>query len=50
MEDNKGMTIERAFDARREMVWRAWTEPEMVKSAMEEGWNSSLDKLAQSLQ
>jgi uncharacterized protein YndB with AHSA1/START domain len=31
MEDKKGITIERVFDAPREMVWRAWTEPEMVK-------------------
>jgi len=31
MEDKKGITIERVFDAPREMVWRAWTEPKMVK-------------------
>jgi uncharacterized protein YndB with AHSA1/START domain len=31
MEDKKGITIERVFDAPREMIWRAWTEPEMVK-------------------
>ena len=31
MADKKGITIERVFDAPREMVWRAWTEPEMAK-------------------
>jgi uncharacterized protein YndB with AHSA1/START domain len=31
MKDKKGITIERVFDAPREMVWRAWTKPEMVK-------------------
>jgi len=31
MENKKGITIERVFDAPREMVWRAWTEPEMAK-------------------
>lgn len=31
MEDKKGITIERVFDAPRKMVWRAWTEPELAK-------------------
>jgi len=31
MEVKKGITIEKVFDAPREMVWRAWIEPEMVK-------------------
>jgi uncharacterized protein YndB with AHSA1/START domain len=31
MEGEPGITIERFFDAPREMVWRSWTEPEMVK-------------------
>jgi len=31
MNDEKGITIERVFDAPREMVWRAWTDPEMAK-------------------
>ena len=31
MAEKKGITIERVFDAPREMVWRAWTEPEMAK-------------------
>jgi uncharacterized protein YndB with AHSA1/START domain len=31
MEDKKGITIERVFDAPRKTVWRAWTEPEMAK-------------------
>lgn len=31
MEHKKGITIERVFDAPREKVWRAWTEPESVK-------------------
>lgn len=26
-----GITIERVFDAPRELVWKAWTDPEMVK-------------------
>lgn len=26
--DGEGVTIERVFDAPRELVWRAWTEPE----------------------
>lgn len=31
MNKTTGITIERIFDAPREMVWKAWTEPEMVK-------------------
>ncbi len=31
MEDKKGIIIERVFNEPREKVWRAWTEPEMVK-------------------
>lgn len=32
MEDNKkGIVIERVFDAPREAVWKAWTEPEELK-------------------
>ncbi len=31
MEVKKGIKIERVFDAPRGLVWRAWTEPEMVK-------------------
>ena len=29
--DNKGIVIERIFDAPKELVYKAWTEPEMVK-------------------
>ena len=29
--NNEGITIERIFDAPREMVWKAWTDPEMVE-------------------
>lgn len=29
--DNQGIVIERIFDAPREMVWKAWTDPEIVK-------------------
>jgi len=25
------IVIERVFDAPKEMVWKAWTDPEMVK-------------------
>lgn len=28
---DKGITIERIFDAPRELVWKAWTDPEIVK-------------------
>jgi uncharacterized protein YndB with AHSA1/START domain len=29
--NNEGITIEREFDAPRERVWKAWTDPEIVK-------------------
>ncbi len=28
---NEGITIERVFDAPREKVWQAWTQPELIK-------------------
>lgn len=28
---NDGITIERVFDAPRDLVWKAWTDPEMIK-------------------
>lgn len=31
MENNKELTIERTFDAPRELVWKAWTDVEMLK-------------------
>ena len=31
MENNKELTIERTYDASRELVWQAWTNPEMLK-------------------
>ena len=31
MADKKGILIERVFDAPRELVWKAWTIPEIVK-------------------
>lgn len=31
MDDDKGIVITRIFDASREKVWNAWTNPEMVK-------------------
>jgi uncharacterized protein YndB with AHSA1/START domain len=31
MEENKKIIIERVFDASREKVWEAWTNPEIVK-------------------
>jgi len=31
MADEKGVVIERVFDAPRNLVWQAWTDPEMVK-------------------
>ena len=30
-QDNKELTITRIFDAPRELVWKAWTDPEHVK-------------------
>ena len=30
-QDNKNLTITRIFDAPRELVWKAWTDPEQVK-------------------
>lgn len=31
MMNEEGITIERVFDAPREAVWKAWTDPEIVK-------------------
>ena len=31
MNDEKGLVIERIFDAPRELVFKAWTDPEMAK-------------------
>src|SRR4030042_2389243 len=31
MSDKKGILIERVFDAPPDAVWRAWTEPELIK-------------------
>lgn len=31
MADMQEIVIEKVFDAPREMVWKAWTEPEMIK-------------------
>lgn len=31
MNKEKGIVIERIFNAPREAVWRAWTEPELIK-------------------
>lgn len=30
-DQQKGIVIERVFDAPRDLVWKAWTDPEMVK-------------------
>ncbi len=32
MENKKVIAVERVFDAPPELVWRAWTEPQMIKS------------------
>ena len=29
--DENGLTIERIFNAPKEMVWKAWTDPELIK-------------------
>ncbi|MEE9912975.1 MAG: SRPBCC domain-containing protein [Deltaproteobacteria bacterium] len=31
MNDEKGIVIERVFDASRAAVWRSWTEPELIR-------------------
>jgi uncharacterized protein YndB with AHSA1/START domain len=31
MQNNKELMIERTVDAPRELVWKAWTDPEMIK-------------------
>jgi uncharacterized protein YndB with AHSA1/START domain len=31
MKNEKELTLERVFDAPREMVWEAWTDPELLK-------------------
>ena len=31
MEPKKELTIQRVYDAPRELVWKAWTDPELVK-------------------
>jgi uncharacterized protein YndB with AHSA1/START domain len=31
MENKKELTLERVFDVPRELVWKAWTDPEMIK-------------------
>lgn len=31
MTNEQGVVIERIFDAPRELVWKAWTDPEMIK-------------------
>jgi uncharacterized protein YndB with AHSA1/START domain len=31
MEDKKQLTLTRTFDAPKDLVWKAWTDPELVK-------------------
>lgn len=46
MTDTKGIVIERIFDAPRELVWKAWTDPEMVKKWWgHEGFNAPSIKI-----
>jgi uncharacterized protein YndB with AHSA1/START domain len=41
------ITMSRTFDAPRELVWKAWTEPEQVaKWWGAVGWSNPLDKMA----
>ncbi len=41
--------ISREFDAPRDVLWKAWTDPEEMKQwlgpAMTQGWTGSLDQL-----
>jgi uncharacterized protein YndB with AHSA1/START domain len=40
------ITITRVFDAPRELVWRAWTEPERLATWWgKRGWNARLDSI-----
>jgi uncharacterized protein YndB with AHSA1/START domain len=40
------ITITRVFDAPRELVWRAWTEPERLATWWgKRGWNAKLDSI-----
>jgi uncharacterized protein YndB with AHSA1/START domain len=40
------ITITRIFDAPRELVWRAWTEPERLATWWgKRGWNAKLDSI-----
>ncbi|HEX5781721.1 MAG TPA: SRPBCC domain-containing protein [Solirubrobacteraceae bacterium] len=40
------VTITRVYDAPRELVWRAWTEPERLAQWWgKRGWNAQLDSI-----
>jgi uncharacterized protein YndB with AHSA1/START domain len=40
------ITITRVYDAPRELVWRAWTEPERLATWWgKRGWNAVLDSI-----
>ena len=40
------ITLTRVFDAPRELVWRAWTEPEqLARSAVKPGWTAPLETI-----
>lgn len=55
-QNSKELIIERVFDAPRETVWKAWTEPEQIKKwwgpmsdTTGQGWNESFDKLSEAI-
>ena len=42
----RDVTITRVYDAPRELVWRAWTEPERLAQWWgKRGWNAQLDSI-----
>lgn len=44
--ENKTLTIERTFNAQRELVWKAWTEPERIAQWWApKGWTTSIREM-----
>lgn len=44
--ENKTLTVERTFNAPRELVWKAWTEPERIAVWWApKGWTTSVQQM-----